>query len=162
MSAAARCRAGLVPMKPSNPFQTPSAQKTGTPRKQKCHCEERSVRIATRQSVLLFLDRQIEQTTDFQNLTFVIRLLYISFSVALTRRGCSARGGGFPLKRFQRRKRGCLANRSVIARSDPEGSRRGNPFSFFTDPAFVYTFSGALTRRVCACSIHCSPYAGGA
>ena len=44
------------------------------------------MRIATRQSVILFLDRQIEKTMDFQNLTFVIRLMYISFSVALTRR----------------------------------------------------------------------------
>ena len=44
------------------------------------------MRIAARQSVLLFLDRQIEQTMDFQNLAFVIRLMYISFSVTLTRR----------------------------------------------------------------------------
>ena len=47
------------------------------------------MKIATRQSVPLFLDRQIEKTMDFQNLTFVIRLMYILFSGALPRRVCA-------------------------------------------------------------------------
>ena len=37
---------------------------------------------------------------DFQNLIFVIWLMYISFSGALTCRDCAAEGGGFPSNAF--------------------------------------------------------------